>query len=529
MTVSDLRVLVDNLDEYIHIPGGIERLKKTVLHLAVSGQIVVQDPSEGTGEELYNKIQSVKAKLPKKQKSLLEIEASEIPYDIPDSWKWVRLGNVGLTVTGKTPSTNKHSLTEGKIPFVGPGNIAKNHILTGDYQKWLTEEASKSSEIARTNDILMVCIGGSIGKAALVDTPLCFNQQINKISPIELEPRYVFTALISEYFQRLIIDSAVGGATPIINQTRWANLPLPLPPLDEQKRIVKRVYEIFALIDELDTKYKAEEAERSKLVKSSLRALSHNGSQLALENLTSIIKTKVDAAELRKAILHLAVSGNLVPQIKDEGTGEDYNDQIQIIYKPKKTLPVIDNYPFDIPQNWEWTRLGNLFEITSSKRVMQADWKTSGIPFLRARDLSNAIKTGHIESDIFVSESYYEEVSASSGVPVAGDIMVSGVGTIGTPYVVKEDDKFYFKDATILWFRNIAGVYVDYVELIFHSSFMKAIIMSQSQGTTVNTYTIANARLNMIPLPPLAEQKRIVQKTTELLNHVAELEKNLVK
>lgn len=527
MTVSDLRVLVDNLDEYIHIPGGIERLKKTVLHLAVSGQIVVQDPSEGTGEELYNKIQSVKTKLPKKQNSLLEIEASEIPYDIPDSWKWVRLGNVGLTVTGKTPSTNKHSLTEGKIPFVGPGNIAKNHILTGDYQKWLTEEASKSSEIARTNDILMVCIGGSIGKAALVDTPLCFNQQINKLSPIELEPRYVFTALISEYFQRLIIDSAVGGATPIINQTRWANLPLPLPPLDEQKRIVKRVYEIFALIDELDTKYKAEEAERSKLVKSSLRALSHSNSQLALDNLTSIIKTKADAAELRKAILHLAVSGKLVSQIPSEGTGEYLYKQIQAIksQNPKKrnTLPEIKDRekPFAIPSSWRWTRVSDLGYALGQK-VPDKEFY-----YIDVASINNS--TQILKQPALLPAK--DAPSRARKIVRDGTVIYSTVRPylLNTTVVQDVFDKELIASTAFAILHPFAGIDSHWLLFNLTAQYFTDYTNEKSVGAAYPAINDAQFSMALMPLPPSAEQKRIVAKTTELLGLISELEKHMEK
>lgn len=153
-------------------------------------------------------------------------------------------------------------------------------------------------------------------------------------------------------------------------------------------------------------------------------------------------------------------------------------------------------------------RLCELFDITSSKRVHQKDWKTNGIPFYRAREIVCLAKDGTVENDLFIDESLYEEFQRKTGVPQAGDILISAVGTLGRSYIVKGGDKFYFKDASVIWLKKKVEVDSSYIWHALNSEDVQRFIQNSS-GATVGTYTIARANETEIPLPPLVEQKRI--------------------
>jgi type I restriction enzyme S subunit len=172
---------------------------------------------------------------------------------------------------------------------------------------------------------------------------------------------------------------------------------------------------------------------------------------------------------------------------------------------------------------WGEKTLGDLYEITSSKRVFKAEWKSNGVPFYRAREIVKLAQQGFVDNELFISEEMYNQYSVKYGIPKEGDIMVTGVGTLGICYVVKNDDKFYFKDGNIIWLKRESDVNSRYVEYAFKSDFLRKQI-DNSIGATVGTYTIIKAKNTKIPLPPLLEQQCIVQKLDALLAETKKLE-----
>ena len=246
------------------------------------------------------------------------------------------------------------------------------------------------------------------------------------------------------------------------------------------------------------------------------------------------------AQQLKNAILQLAIQGKLVPQDPNDEPASVLFEKIQAekekliaegkIKKTKKTsdkrpLDVEVDFPFEIPDSWEWVRLGELFEITSSKRVLQSQWKTSGIPFYRAREIVSLKKGQELKDPIFIDINTYNESISISGKPEIGDLLVTGVGTFGQYLVVKDDTPFYFKDGNVVWFKNNSKIYIEYICKYMDSKFFIDSIYSSSQGTTVGTFTIINAKTMLVPFPPLNEQKRIVAKIEELLPFIEEYDK----
>ncbi|MCI8405479.1 MAG: hypothetical protein HFE43_00480 [Oscillospiraceae bacterium] len=175
-----------------------------------------------------------------------------------------------------------------------------------------------------------------------------------------------------------------------------------------------------------------------------------------------------------------------------------------------------EEQPYPIPENWCWAYIGNCYEVTSSKRVHKEDWKDSGVPFYRTRELVKLSENGYVDNELFIANELYKKLVADYGKPKIGDILISGVGTIGVPFIVKENAPFYFKDGNIIWFQCKGICLPEYIFYLYKSNFMSNLIHDMSAGTTVDTYTIINANRTMFPLPPLAEQKRIVTRIESL-------------
>ncbi len=229
-------------------------LQKSILQLAIQGRLVPQRAEEGNAEELYEQIQAEKKKLIKekkikKEKPLPEITDEEKPFDIPETWKWVRLGEVGITQTGNTPSRLHLEYFGNDIPFITPGDINNDKIVYTN--QGLSDEGKIFARIASKGSILQVCIGGSIGKSIIINRDVAFNQQINSFFPIIVYNKYAHFVVNSKSFYTMLKEKATGTATPIINRSNWCKLLFPLPPLAEQKRIVAKLEEILPLCNKL--------------------------------------------------------------------------------------------------------------------------------------------------------------------------------------------------------------------------------------------------------------------------------------
>ena len=281
----------------------------------------------------------------------------EIPFEIPQGWEWCRLSNIGITETGTTPSKTHPEYFGDYMPFLGPANILDDKIISET--QGLSEEGIKYGRVIPANSILQVCIGGSIGKCAIVRKEVTFNQQINSITPIKCCLKYVHYVLQSETFRLSIMTKATGTATPIINRGNWEMLLFPLPPYNEQNRIVEK-------LDSLKIKLQH-----------------YSNTQINLQELNNNLHLK-----LKKSILQEAIQGKLVPQIAEEGTARELLEQIrqekERLIKEKKIkrdknasiifrgednsyyekflatgeVKCIDEeIPFEIPQGWEWCRI----------------------------------------------------------------------------------------------------------------------------------------------------------------------------
>lgn len=176
--------------------------------------------------------------------------------------------------------------------------------------------------------------------------------------------------------------------------------------------------------------------------------------------------------------------------------------------------------------DWQIKKLGELYEITSSKRVFKAEWKDVGVPFYRAREIVKLAQNGFVKNKLYISDEMYNKYVTKYGVPKADDIMVTGVGTLGICYVVKEGDKFYFKDGNIIWLKKQSDINSKYVEYAFKSDLLRKQI-DDSVGATVGTFTIIKAKNTLIPVPSVTEQQRIVKILNEVFEKTKKAEDNI--
>ena len=480
-------------------------LKKSILQYAMQGKLVSQDPNDEPASELLKRIKAEKEQLIKdgkikKEKPLPPITQDEIPYDLPQGWQWVRLGELGITTTGTTPSTNKPEFFGGKYSFVKPADITNSGKIIYNKQT-LSDLGIKNGRFIPKNSILMVCIGGSIGKVGFTQKDCSCNQQINAITPfIDDLANYIFIALISPYFFNKVLSVAPQTTLPIISKGKWESLIIPLPPLAEQKRIVEKLEEILPLIDEYGKN----------------------------EEILSEMNQKLPK-QIRRSILQYAVQGKLVEQNPQDEPASELLKRIkaekdQLIkegkIKKEKPLPPItqDEIPYDLPQGWQWVRLGELGITTTgtTPSTNKPEFFGGKYSFVKPADITNSGK-------IIYNKQTLSDLGIKNGrfIPKNSILMVCIGGSIGKVGFTQKDCSCNQQINAITPFIDDLANYI-FIALISPYFFNK--VLSVAPQTTLPIISKGKWESLIIPLPPLAEQKRIVAKVEDLLNLVNKLE-----
>lgn len=467
-----------------------QELKNSILQLAIQGKLVEQRPEEGTAEELYQQIQVEKQRLInigkiKKEKSLSDITEDEIPFDIPESWKWVRLGDIYRITMGQSPdgesiseSTYGLEFHQGKM-FFGEDYLQKSNQVT-----------DKPTKIAEPNSVLL-CVRAPVGIVNITEREICIGRGLSAISTYaNMDAKYVLYSLRS--CKADFIKKATGTTFSAITGEVVKNQIIPLPPLAEQKRIVAKIEELMPYIERYE------------------RAWSK------LEELN-----KRFPIDLQKSILQMAIQGKLVEQRPEEGTSEELYQQIQdekqrLIkegkIKKEKPLPEIteDEIPFDIPENWKWVRLGDCSSYAQTKIKITADKITTDMWSLDLEDIEK--ETGKIIKYCKASERkitgdkvcfFKGQILYSKLRPYLKKILIAPADGICTPELVP--------------FNMYGNIYSKYIVYVLKAPHIDNIINSVTYGVKmprVGTNTMTEL---LIPLPPLDEQKRIVAKLEELI------------
>ncbi len=478
-----------------------QAIRNKVLNLAMRGQLTEQLPEDGTAEELYDQITKEKARLVnekkiKKTKSIGDVPNDDTPFELPENWKWVYFGEIFSHNTGKAlNSSNK----EGNLlEYITTSNMYWDHFELDNLKKMYFKDEEIEKCTIRKGDLL-ICEGGDIGRSAIwpFSYEMRIQNHIHKLRPYLSTLLPVFYYYVMRLYKSINMISGQGIGLQGFSSKRVHSLVVPLPPVAEQTRIVEKIEAIFEILDKID----------------------------ALQE-----QYVLNQEALKSKLIDAAIQGQLTEQLPEDGTAEELYRHIQekkkaLIkskrFKKDKTKLEVnkEDVLFDIPSNWKWVCWGEIVNIVSARRVHQSDWRKEGIPFYRAREIAKLADEGFVDNDLYISEELYDEFS-KSGVPSEGDLMVSAVGTLGKTYVVKESDHFYYKDASVLCFENYAAVDPYYLRYVMNSDAMKKQIESNSGGTTVDTLTMIRMIKYVLPLPPLAEQHRIVEKLDALLSLV---------
>ena len=488
-------------------------LKNALLQEAVQGKLVPQIASEGNARDLLEEIRhsrhselvsEPKNKL-KKEKPLPEIKEEDIPFDIPENWCWCRLGELAEIITkGSSPSWQGINYVDKGILFVTSENVGDEELLLSK-RKFLEQKFNEIQprSILQKGDILTNIVGASIGRTAIFDLDIK-NANINQaVALIRLKNKqlnsYIVKVLNSKTIIDQMIDNTVNTARANISLTTVENFKIPLPPLAEQKRIVAAIEKFMPLIEE----YGKKETE--------LKALN--------EQIGALTK---------KAILQEAVQGKLVPQIATEGNARDLLEEIRKARhselvsesknKPKKEKPLPeisdDEMPFDIPENWCWCRLGEVTEIArgGSPRPIK-DYLTTD------EDGYNWIKIGDTDKDgkyiNRTAEKIKKEGLNKTRFVHKGNFLLTNSMSFGRPYILNIDGCIHDGWLVISPKDNIFNK--DFLYYVLSSTFAYNQFCDSVSGAVVKNLNSDKVRESLFPLPPLAEQKRIVVAIEKML------------
>ncbi len=478
-----------------------EQLKASILQYAIQGKLVEQRPEEGTGEELYQQVQAekqrlIKEKKIKKEKTLAEITEGEIPFDIPDSWKWVKLGDC----TGYAQTKEKVSPKDitGDMWSLDLEDVQKDTGAILVKTKASERKISGDKVKFHKGQVLYSKLRPYLKKILVApDEGIC-TPELVPFDTYLIDENYIAYVLRSPHIDYVINSVTYGVKMPRVGTDTMTNLLIPLPPLAEQKRIVAKIEELLPYVDRYAAAYEKLEQFNAKFPE-----------------------------DMKKSILQYAIQGKLVEQRPEEGTGEELYQQIlkekkRLIKegKIKKEKPLTeiaeDEIPFDIPESWKWVKVGSLAVVQSSKRVFEKDYVSDGIPFFRSKEIGDLYRNEPIKTELFIAEEHYNSLAEEYGVPQIGDILITSVGTIGNTWIC-DGRKFYYKDGNITQICGNQFFDSKYVECFLHSPLFEKQALSTVAGTAYSALTIIKLKNLIMPLPPLAEQKRIVAKLEEIL------------
>ena len=485
-----------------------EQLKASILQYAIQGKLVEQRSEEGTGEELFAQIQEEKKRLIaekkiKKEKPLPEITEDEKPFDIPESWIWVRLSQIWSILNGDRGKNYpaKSTLSKTGIPFISAINLNGKTVVEDEnllclsqiqYDKLVNGKLQK-------NDVV-VCIRGSLGKHGVYP----FDQGAIASSLVIL--RNYFFNICDDEFLLLYLDSPLffseikkydnGTAQPNLAAKSLEQFLIPLPPLYEQKRIVAKIEELLPLVDRYAAAYEKLEQFNAKFPE-----------------------------DMKKSILQYAIQGKLVEQRAEEGTGEELYQQIQAEKqqlieekKIKKEKPLAeiseDEIPFDIPGSWKWVRVGEIFAHNTGKAMNSTAKKVD-----KPGSVKRFITTSNLYWNSFdfssVKEMFFSDDELERCTVTKGDLlMCEGGAYYGRTAIWNYDYDICFQNH-VHRLRPYKAVELRFFYHLFY--FYKSMNMMNAKGTAMPGLSSQTLHQMVVPLPPLSEQKRIVAKIEELL------------
>lgn len=474
-----------------------QQLKASILKYAMQGKLVEQKPEDGTGEDLFCKMQQVS----KPNKNVTPIVEEEIPFDIPSSWKWCKFGELVDCSMGKTPPRAEPVWWQNDIHWVSISDMKDyGHI---SYTKEMVSQKALEEKFGgiSTKGTLLMSFKLTVGRTSILDIDAVHNEAIISIYPYVDTENYFRDYLF--YILPIVTQwgdskNAIKGKT--LNSKSIANLMIPLAPLNELQRIVAKIEELLPYVDCYAAAYEKLEQFNAKFPE-----------------------------DMKKSILQYAIQGKLVEQRPEEGTGKELYRQIQTEkqrlikegkIKKEKPLPEIveDEIPFDIPESWKWVRLLDVVEEKPAN-----GFSPKGVDYQTAvKNLTlTATTSGYFKADAFKYVDIQLEPDSKYWLK-KDDLLIQRSNSrelVGTSCIYTGDDDAFIYPDLMMKLRVMNGVDVKYVDHVLKSPLIRNYFSKTASGTSESMPKINQGIVSatLIPLPPLAEQKRIVAKLEEIL------------
>ncbi len=520
-----MELLQQYFDTAFAAPDGIPKLRELILKLAMQGKLVPQDPNDSPASELIRTIEAEKKQLVKERKikapkTLPEVTASDEPYSLPHGWQWVRLGAIGNIFNGNSINASekesKYSGVEG-LPYIATKDVGYGFEPLNYNNGICIPPDEEKFRIAHQGAVLICAEGGSAGKkCGLTDRDICFG---NKLFANELygqiPSRFILYVYLSPVF-RASFTAAMTGIIGGVSIAKFVEIPIPLPPLDEQHRIVARIDQLMARCDALEALRKEREEKRQAVHAAAIQQLLSAPKGLAWDfiqqHFGELYSVKANVAELRKAILQLAVMGRLAPQDPKDSPASELLKEIDAEkqrlvkagkIKVPKPLPPInpEEVPYQLPQGWKWVRLGDLFRVASGNNLPKDKMLAGEIPVFGGNGITGYHNAANTDRPVIVIGRVGYYCGSIHLTPAKAWI------TDNAFFTIYDEDRL--DQAWVIWLLKTVNLQAD------TSSTAQPVI---SGG---KIYPIP------IPLPPLPEQHRIVARIDQLMALCDALEQNI--
>jgi type I restriction enzyme S subunit len=530
--------LLEHYERIADAADAVPHLRRFILTLAVRGKLVPQDSKDEPASVLLQRIAAEQARQVKageiRKQEIASLDLSDVRFIIPKNWAWTRLGSIGNWGSGSTPARGSLQLYGGGKTWLKSGELNDSRHLVGSVET-VTELAiaSGSFRLNRPGDVLIAMYGATIGKVAILGENAVTNQAVCGCTPYSgVFNEFLFLFLLSHRDQ--FHSASEGGAQPNISKIKIVRTPFPLPPFAEQRRIVAKVDKLMRLCDQLEVARADREATRDRLAIESLARVDMpdpdplkfaDQCRFALENLAAVTMHSTQITRLRQTILDLAVLGKLVAQDKgDEPALELLNRAraakqqlmrergISRDSKPEKSMAKIEA---SSPKHWCWVHLHDVALVQGGKRL-PAGASFSSVPtphiYIRVTDMKRGtISTLNPKYISPLIQKIIRKYTIN-----ASDLYITIAGTIGEVGNVPDelDGQNLTENAAKIVFREINKAFLC---LVLKASDVQGQFQEKTKQMAqpkLALKRIAGARL---PLPPLAEQGRIVDKVHELM------------
>jgi type I restriction enzyme S subunit len=538
-------LLEKHFDTAFAAPDGIKKLRELILTLAMQGKLVPQDPTDRPASELLKAIGIGKKENKKTSKTSSKINLDDMPYGLPNGWEWVRLGEIGETNIGLTYAPS--DISDIGIPVLRSNSIQNGKLdLTG--LKRVNKEV-KANVLVKEGDLLICARNGSkalVGKTALI-TGLSEEMAFGAFMAIFRSPfnNYLLRFINSPLFRKMIDEVN----TMTINQITQNNLKstiCPLPPLEEQHRIVAEIDRLMARCDELE-KLRTDRNQKRTTVHTAaidrlLKAQNDRAFSTAwsfiTQHFSELYSVKENVTELRKVILQLAVMGKLVPQDPNDEPASELLKAIELekqrLVKEKKISKSdlssdlnLGEVPYELPKTWEWITLEHLatkIGSGSTPRGGKEAYEIEGIPFLRSQNIWN--DGLRIDDTAYISREIHKKMAATTVLPM--DILLNITGaSLGRCSLIPDD----FEEANVSQHVTIIRCAIAEARKFIHCFLLspcgQSMIWTRQVGMSREGLSKKVLEQFHIPLPPIAEQHRIVAEIDRLMEFCDRLEASL--